>query len=132
MANYERMWGLSDIEISRSGDGRTVTAYAAVFDEPAEISDVHGEYTEVIERGAFDAAIAQGIGRVRCFYNHGATILGTPSDLGSVPIGKPLEIRADGKGLLTTTQFNKSQLADAVLESIKNGDVSGYSFRGAI
>lgn len=132
MSDYERMFALSDIEISRSGDGRQVVAYAAVFNDPQEIHDKHGDYIETIDRSAFDTAIARGIGRVNCHYHHGMTLHGTPSDLGTVPIGRPLEIRADGKGLLTTTQFNRSALADAVLESIKNGDITGYSFRGAI
>src|SRR6266700_1443429 len=40
---YHRAATLEDISIRSSGDGRTVEAYAAVFDTPAEISDPDGE-----------------------------------------------------------------------------------------
>lgn len=129
---YERLWALDDIEIMRGGDGRTVEAYAAVFDTPAEIKDQHGHYYEVIHRSAFNRAISHGIDRVGLYYHHGMTLHGTPSDLGSVPIGSPVDIRADGRGLRTVSRFNKSQLADSVLEAIRAGDIRGYSFRGRI
>ena len=134
---YARSWALDDIEILRGadggGDGRTVRAYAAVFDTPAEISDQHGHYMEQIDRRAFNRQLGLGISRVSVFYNHGLTLHGTPAGgLGSVPIGSPVEIKADGKGLLTVTRYNRSELADGVLEAIRNGDIRGYSFRGRI
>jgi len=129
---FAREWPLDDIVIRSGGDGRTVEAYAAVFDAPTEIKDQHGHYMETIDRAAFNEAIAGGIGKVGVFYHHGMTLHGTPSDLGSVPIGSPLEIRPDGRGLRTITRYNKSELADAVLEAIRAGDLRGYSFRGPI
>lgn len=134
---YARSWALDDIEILRGADGhsdgRTVRAYAAVFDTPAEIRDQHGHYMEQIDRRAFNRQIGLGIERVSVFYNHGMTVHGTPaSGLGSVPIGSPVEIKADSKGLLTVTRYNRGELADGVLEAIRNGDIRGYSFRGRI
>jgi HK97 family phage prohead protease len=129
---FERVFALDAIEITRSGDGRTVEAYAAVFDQPAEVLDTHGHYMEVISPGAFDKTIAERGTRVGVFYNHGMTVHGTPSDLGSVPIGSPREIVADGRGLRTITRYNRSALADSVLEAIRNGDIRGQSFRGRI
>jgi len=134
---YARSWALDDIQILRAGDGygdgRTVEAYAAVFDTPAEISDQHGHYNEVIARTAFNKTLQEGIGRVKVFYHHGMTLHGTPSGgESSVPIGSPLDIRADGRGLRTITRYNRSSLADAVLEAIRSGDIPGYSFRGRI
>lgn len=132
---YARSFALDGIEILRAGkggDGRTVEAYAAVFDVPTEITDQHGHYNEVIARSAFNRQLGLGIDRVGVYYHHGMTLHGTPSDLGSVPIGSPLDIRADGRGLRTVTRFNKSPLAESVLEAIRNGDVRGYSFRGRI
>lgn len=129
---YDRLWALDDIEIRRGGDGRTVEAYAAVFNTPTEIKDQHGHYMEVIDRAAFNRAISHGIDRIGVFYHHGMTLHGTPSDLGSVPIGSPVDVRADGKGLRTVSRFNKSALADSVLEAIRAGDIKGYSFRGRI
>jgi uncharacterized protein len=132
---FDRVWQLDDIEIVRAGqggDGRTVVAYAAPFGVPTEIKDQHGHYMETIDRAAFNEAIAAGIHKVGVFYHHGMTLHGTPSDLGSVPIGSPLEIRADGKGLLTRTRYNKTELGESVLQAIKDGDLKGYSFRGPI
>lgn len=133
---YARSWALDDIQILRAadghGDGRTVEAYAAVFDTPTEITDQHGHYNEVIARSAFNRTLGHGIDRVGVFYHHGYTLHGTPSDLGSVPIGSPIDIRADGKGLRTVTRYNRSALADSVIEAIRNGDIKGYSFRGRI
>lgn len=129
---YDRMWALDDIVVRSGGDGRTVEAYAAVFDVPTEIKDQHGHYMEVISRSAFNRAISHGIDRIGVFYHHGMTLAGTPSDLGSVPIGSPLEVRPDGRGLRTVSRFNRSALADSVLEAIRAGDIKGYSFRGKI
>jgi HK97 family phage prohead protease len=129
---YAREWPLDDIVIRSGGDGRTVEAYAAVFDTPTEIRDQHGHYMERVHRSAFNRAISHGIERVGVFYHHGMTLHGTPSDLGSVPIASPLEIRADHRGLLTVSRYNKSALADSVLESIRNGDIRGYSFKGRV
>ena len=133
---YARSWALDEIEILRAGDGgsdgRTVTAYAAVFDTPTEITDAHGHYMERIDQRAFNRQLGLGIDRVGVFYHHGLTIHGTPSDMGSVPIGSPVDIRVDTKGLRTVTRFNRSPLADSVLEAIRAGDIRGYSFRGRI
>lgn len=129
---YERKWPLDDIVIRSGGDGRTVEAYAAIFDSPYPVRDQHGEYDEVVERSAFNKTLADGWGRVMPLYNHGMTVHGTPDMLGSVPLGTPLEIRPDGKGLLTVTRYNRSALADAVLEAIRNGDITSQSFRGRI
>lgn len=133
---FARSWSLDGIEILRAkdghGDGRTVEAYATPFDVPTEITDQHGHYNEVIDRTAFNRTLSHGIDRVGVFYHHGLTIHGTPSDLGSVPIGSPVEIKPDGRGLRTITRYNQSPLAESVLDAIRNGDIRGYSFRGRI
>jgi HK97 family phage prohead protease len=133
---FARTFALDSIEIKRAedgGDGRTVTAYAAVFDSPTEIRDQFGHYHEVIARTAFNKTIAErGPDRVSVMFNHALTEYGTPSELGSVPVARCVEIRPDGRGLLTVSRYNRSALADAVLESIKNGEIRGQSFRGGI
>jgi HK97 family phage prohead protease len=131
-ATFERSYDLDDIIIRAGGDGRTVEAYAAIFDQPTEISDQHGHYLESIDRAAFNRTLSHGIDRLGVYYHHGLTLHGTPSDLGSVPIGRALEVRPDRRGLRTVTRYNRSDLADAVLASIRNGDIRGYSFRGRI
>lgn len=130
---FDRSYALDDIQISRSGDGRTVEAYAAIFGTPYEVRDQHGHYMENIDRSAFSRTLSGGAGRqAMCLYNHGLTLHGTADALTSVPLGTPLEIKADGRGLLTVTRYNRSALADSVLESIRNGDIKAQSFRGRI
>lgn len=130
---YARTFELEDIEIQRGGEGRTVTAYAAVFGQDAEIRDQHGHYVERIDPRAFTKTLSeQRPERIGVLYNHGFDATGRPNMLGSVPIGTPLEIKADGRGLLTVTRYNKSELADAVLEAIRDGQVKGQSFRGRV
>lgn len=129
---YLRTFALDDISRSRTGDGRTVTAYAAVFDVPTEVRDQHGHYTEDIHRAAFNRTVKAGKARAVCLYNHGMTLDGKPNGLLQVPLGTPLEIRPDGKGLLTVTRYNKGPVADQVLAAIDAGDIKGQSFRGRI
>lgn len=132
---FRRDWALDDIEIlsrAKGGDGRTVEAYAAVFNVEQEIHDQHGDYREKNHPAAFNRTLSHGIGKVGVYYHHAMTLHGTPSDLGSVPIARALEVKPDGRGLLTRSRYNNSALADSVLESIRNGEIRGYSFRGRI
>ena len=134
---FMRSFPLEDIHV-KPGDGRTVEAYAAVFDVEAEIQDFEGHYNEVVDAHAFDKVLARsqpkgGQGwRVGVFYNHGMTIHGTPSERGSMPVGTPEDIRVDGRGLLTVTRYNKTQQAEDVLEAIRSGSITAQSFTGRI
>jgi HK97 family phage prohead protease len=141
-SEFMRLYPLEDMHIIRSadgGDGRTVEAYAAVFGQEAEIQDHEGHYLEVIEPTAFSRAIdhasrARGgfPGSVKVLYNHGMTIQGTPSERFSVPIGVPVEIRAEARGLLTRTRYSETPLADEILESVRAGSITSQSFTGRI
>src|SRR5690606_2086691 len=91
MTVFARSYPLEDIHVDASGDGRTVEAYAAVFNVPTEIRDRDGHYMEVIAPGAFDRTIAERGTRFGVFYNHGLTLHGASSERGSVPIGTPVE-----------------------------------------
>lgn len=130
MTSFLRAFPLEDIQVRSGGDGRTVEAYAAVFDTSVEITDFEGRYLEAIDPHAFDRTIAHKGTRFGVFYNHGATIHGTPSDRGSIPLGTPIEVVADAKGVRTVSRYNKTPLADEILESIRNGDIQGQSFSG--
>lgn len=127
-----RAFDLLDMQIERGGDGRTVTAYAATFADPYEVRDVHGHYYEEINRSAFNRTISRGIEKVGVFYNHGRTLDGQPSSEFSIPIGVPLEIKPDGKGLLTVTRYSKSPTAERILQDIRDGVIRTQSFRGPI
>jgi HK97 family phage prohead protease len=141
-AEYMRLYPLEDIHILRSadgGDGRTVEAFAAVFDDPAEIVDHEGHYVETIDRAAFNKVIADASrarggfpATVKVLYNHGMTIQGTPSERFSMPIGVPVDIRAEQRGLLTRTRYNETALAEEILENIRAGSITSQSFTGRI
>lgn len=139
-AVFSRIWDLEDIRIvSRAqgdGSGRLVEAYAAVFNVPAEIHDVHGDYREENDPGSFNRSIdhASRASRspFRCIYNHGMTIHGTPAERFSIPIGTPHEVRAESRGLLTRTMYNETPLADEVLEAIRTGGITAQSYTGRI
>lgn len=128
----ERHIALADFDIKRTRAGREVTAYAAVFDEDAEIQDQHGHYVEGINRSAFNRTLSHGIQRVHVVYNHGMDLSGRPNGLLSVPFASPLEIKPDGRGLLTRSLYNDGELADAVLAAWQGGQVRGQSFRGRV
>jgi HK97 family phage prohead protease len=138
-----RYYPLDDIRVMRAADGepsgRVVEAYATVFDEPAEIHDAQGHYMEVIDRGAFDQVLARisrsrgGFGgAVRVLFNHGKTMEGVPAPEFQRPIGKALDIRPDGRGLLTRTEYAKKPFAEEILDDIREGRITGQSFVGGI
>jgi HK97 family phage prohead protease len=129
----ERTYDLDDFDVKRSGPkGRTVTAYAAVFDQETEIRDVHGHYFEGIHRSSFNRTLSRGINRVNVFYNHGYDLSGKPNGLLAVPFATPIEIKPDGRGLLTISRYNDGELADAVLAAWEGGQIRGQSFRGRV
>jgi HK97 family phage prohead protease len=135
--SFVRSFALQDISIRAGGDGRTVDAYATVFDTPTPIHDQDGEYIEIIDPHAFDRILpklapagGRSSWRVGVFYNHGMTLHGTPSDMDSMPIGVPLDIKADAHGLFTRTRYHAGDRADMVLEAIREGSIAGYSFSG--
>lgn len=128
----ERAVPLDDLEVK----GRTVTAYAAAFDSPASVYDPQfnpARHLESVARSAFTRALNAGAGRkAKVLFNHGKTIDGTPSERYSMPIATPVEVRADGRGLLTVSRYANTPLADEVLELIRNESITGQSFRGAV
>jgi HK97 family phage prohead protease len=131
---YTRSFPLEDISIARDGSGRVVDAYAAVFNTPAKVRDQDGTYEETIDPTAFNRTLehrrrAKG-GAFPVLFNHGMTLFGTPSERYAVPIGVSEEVRVDGNGLFTRSRFHRTQAADEILEAIRDGSITGYSFRG--
>ncbi|MEK9723678.1 MAG: HK97 family phage prohead protease [Rhodospirillaceae bacterium] len=128
----ERAVPLADLEVK----GRTVTAYAAAFDSPASVYDPQftpARHLESVARSAFTRALNAGAGpKAKVLFNHGKTIDGTPSERFSMPIATPVDVRADGRGLLTVSRYAATDLADEVLELIRNESVTGQSFRGPV
>lgn len=125
-----RAFVLDDVTIRSDGDGRTVEAYAAAFGVPAEIRDQEGHYNEELSPTSFNKTIADNGLRFGVFYNHAKTIYGTPDGNLSVPLGVPLEVRPDSRGVFTATRYLDNPLADSVLDAIKQRAIRGQSFSG--
>lgn len=137
LSGYVRSFPLEDVSVRTGKTGREVTAYAAVFNTPTEIHDQDGHYNEELDPVVFNRAISDSAPaggrtnwRVGVFYNHGMTLMGTPSDRHSMPIGVPLEIKPDARGLLTRTMYHRSDFADEIVEGLESGAIPGYSFSG--
>ena len=120
------------------GSGRLVEAYCAVFGEPAEIHDHEGHYEEEIDGAAFNKRIADvqrsraGFGLVKCIYNHGLTLHGTPAERFSLPPAVCKHISAESRGVLTRSYYLDTPLGNELLEMWKEGAISAQSFTGAI
>jgi HK97 family phage prohead protease len=137
-----RSYPLEDVHIVRTGDGdssgRVVEAYMAVFGQPAEIHDHQGNYEETIDRAAFNKRLADversrsGFAQVKCMYNHGMTIHGTPAERFSMPCAVTENIRAESRGVITRSRYLDTALGNEVLEMWRSGAVTAQSFTGAI
>jgi phage head maturation protease len=123
---------LVDFEIERGGDGRTVTAYAATFDDLYEVIDFDGHYDESINRAAFNRFLSGGIGRVKVMFNHGLNPMGGTSDKWSQPVAVPVDVTAETRGLLTRSRYVNTPAGDEALELWKSNAVTAQSFRGPI
>lgn len=118
------------LEVARTGDGRTLSGYVAVFDTPSTISDMHGTYIEVNARTAFNKTVADRGTRFLVTYNHGMTLQGTPSSEFSIPLGVPTAVRIDGRGVLADIKIDKTPLGDTILEGARSGSIAGMSYQG--
>ena len=139
-----RFYPLEDIHIlSRAegdGSGTLVEAYATVFDQPAEIRDHQGHYLETIDRGAFDDVLGRirrsrgGLpGAVKVLYNHGMTAQNTPAPEFQLPLGVPVDVIPEKRGLLTRTRYDAGDpFTDRILSKIRSGAITAQSFVGGI
>lgn len=136
-----RDYPLEDLHIVRSadgGDGRTVEAFAAVFNTETEIMDHQGHYLEVIDPRAFNKRLSDlrrsraGFGAVKVIFNHGRDMEGRPVERFQMPVAKPLSIEATDRGLLTRSRYFDTPLGNEVLQLINEGGITSQSFIGKI
>jgi len=131
-----RAFAIEDLTVRSDGSGRVVEAYAATFSDPTEIMDGEGHYAEELSPGSFTKTIrekgpnATGPGRFGVLFNHGRTVDGASSDTYSMPIGVPLEVAADSRGVYTATRYLDNPVASHVLDAIKAGAIRAQSFSG--
>jgi len=106
-------------------DGLTLNGYAAVFDSWADIRDAAGTFRERIARGAFARSLGRNTPVLQ--FDHGGHPL-----IGSIPLGKITTITEDAHGLHVRARLHKNWLIEPVRDAIREGSVTGMSFRFAI
>ncbi len=100
-----------------SGNGKTVTGYAAVFNEPTSAVG----FTEVIRHGAFSRSLKE-TDNIRALYQHDDNLL-----LGTTQ-ADTLRLREDNHGLAFELDLPDTTAGRDVLELVKRGDIAGCSF----
>lgn len=83
----------------------TFSGYGAVFSNVDSGGDI-------IEPGAFTKTIAEGVGRIKILSGHNETLL---------PIGVPIELREDAKGLFIKAKISDTTLGKDVKILIRDG-----------
>jgi HK97 family phage prohead protease len=126
----DRAYAIEDLHVRSDGSGRVVEAYAAAFNVRTEIFDQDGHYNEVLSPSSFERTIQHKGTNFGVLFNHGRTIDGEPNPSATMPIGVPLEVRADERGVFTATRYLDNPLADHVLDAIKAGAIKAQSFSG--
>lgn len=127
----DRTFVVEDLTVRSDGTGRIVEAYAAAFNVRTEIMDQDGHYHEELAPTSFDRTIQhKGPNGFGVLFNHALTVDGTPNAAATLPIGVPLEVRADERGVFTATRYLDNPLADHVLDAIKHGALRAQSFSG--
>jgi HK97 family phage prohead protease len=105
-----------------SGDGRTMEGYAAVFNTPARIRDMQGDFDETILPGAFARSLEAR--RPVLQFEHGKD-----PRIGAAPIGSIAELREDDHGLYVRATLYDHPDIERVRLAIAGGSLRGMSFR---
>lgn len=114
-----------ELDTAASRDGRTLEGYAAVFNTPARIRDLQGDFDEVILPGAFTRSLAKRTPKLQ--WDHGKD-----PRIGTAPIGKFQRIAEDSKGLHVRARLFTHPDVERIREAIAEGAVDGMSFRFAV
>jgi HK97 family phage prohead protease len=104
-----------DLEVQKSGDGRTVRGIAVPYGRPQPIDD---HLTEEFCRGAFDHQMA-AIHRVGFYRDH--------ANQGGTLLGRQTTARDDAAGLYGEWRVSKTAVGDETLELVKDGALSQLS-----
>lgn len=125
----DRAFKIDDLHIRSDGSGRIVEAYAADWAR-YEVMDQDGHYHEELTPTSFAKTINDKGTRFGVLFNHGRTVDGAQNPAASLPIGVPIEVRADERGVFTATRYLDNPLADHVLDAVKQGAITSQSFSG--
>lgn len=110
------------VRADADGDGLTLEGYAAVFNTPTRIDSWEGQFDEVIAPGAFRKTLRERTPVL--MFNHGGHPL-----IGDMPIGVITRAREDSQGLHIVARLSDNWLIEPVRDAIRDGGVSGMSFR---
>ena len=105
-----------------TGDGLTLTGYAAVFNRSTMIDNWEGRFEEKIRPGAFKRSINAKMPVLQ--FEHGRHPL-----LGSMPLGQITKLREDEHGLYVEARLADNWLIQPVRDAIASGAIDGMSFR---
>lgn len=112
----------TEFRAAKSEDGLTLEGYAAVFNEWTDIEDELGSYRERIAPGAFKRTL--GMRSPILQFDHGSHPL-----LGSIPLGRITSIAEDAHGLRVKARLSDNWLVQPVRDAIRDGGITGMSFR---
>jgi HK97 family phage prohead protease len=105
------------VERRAEGDTTTVSGYAAIF---GEIANIGGYFNEVLARGAFTKTLQTA--DVRAYFDHDrGRVLGRSS-------AGTLRLTEDGKGLAVEIDLPDTSDGRDTRTLIERGDISGMSF----
>lgn len=111
-----------EFDTRSAGDGRTLEGYAAVFNKPARIRDVGGDFEEVIRPGAFTRSLQTRTPILQ--WDHGKD-----PRVGTVPIGAIERLAEDSQGLHVRARLFDNEAVKPVQQAIEAKAIKGMSFR---
>jgi len=113
---------VAEFRAVKHDDGLTLDGYAAVFDQWTDIDDHLGTYRERIAPGAFKRTLGMRMPILQ--FDHGSHPL-----IGSIPLGRITSITEDGHGLRVKARLSDNWLVQPVRDAIRDGGITGMSFR---
>ena len=111
-----------EFRVEKSDDGLTLDGYGAVFDQWTNIEDAVGVYRERIAPGAFKRTLGMRMPILQ--FDHGSHPL-----IGSIPLGRITNISEDEHGLRVKARLSDNWLVQPVRDAIRDGGITGMSFR---
>lgn len=111
-----------EFEARGKGDGRTLEGYAAVFNTPARIRDVSGDFDETIMPGAFTRSLKARMPILQ--WDHGKD-----PRIGTAPIGAIDALSEDSRGLHVRARLFDHPDIERVRLPIEARAIRGMSFR---
>lgn len=103
-------------------DGQTLEGYAAVFNEWTDIDSWEGTFRERVAPGAFKKTLSERMPVLQ--FDHGTHPL-----IGSIPLGVFTALREDENGLFVRGRLSDNWLVEPVRDAIRDGAITGMSFK---